>query len=103
LLLLPRANIGLIVESAEIKQNYYLATSVKGVGLILGVSLLVYTDNFSKFDTWRQFASYTGIAPFDYQSGNSIKRAKQVSCIANKAMKALLSNAAACNIQQYTV
>jgi transposase len=89
----------LIEEQGEIKRNYQLATSVKGVGLILGVSLLVYTDNFSKFDTWRQFASYAGIAPFSHQSGSSIKRAKQVSCIANKRMKGLLSNAAVCNIQ----
>lgn len=89
----------LIEETAEVKKNYQLATSVKGVGLILGVSLLVYTDNFTKFDTWRQFASYAGIAPFDYQSGSSIKRAKQVSGIANKRMKGLLSNAAVCNIQ----
>jgi len=89
----------IIEETAEIKKNYQLATSVKGVGLILGVSLLVYTDNFSKFETWRQFASYAGTAPFDYQSGSSIKRAKQVHCIANKRMKVLLSNAAASSIQ----
>jgi transposase len=88
-----------IEEQAEIKKNYQLASSVKGVGLILGVSLLVYTDNFNKFDTWRQFASYAGIAPFDHQWGSSIKGAKQVSCIANKPMKALLSNAAVCNIE----
>ena len=69
----------IIEQTAEIKKNYQLTTSVKGVGLILGVSLLVYTDNFTKFDTWRQFASYAGIAPFDHQSGSSIKRGKQYS------------------------
>jgi transposase len=89
----------LIEETAEIKKNYQLATSVKGVGLILGISFLVNTNNFTKFETWREFASHAGIAPFDHQSGSSIKGGKRVSSIGNKRMKALLSNAAVSNIQ----
>jgi transposase len=89
----------LIEEDASIKENYQLATSVKGIGLIVGVSLLVYTNNFTKFKTWRQFASYAGTAPFSYESGSSIKGGKRVNNMANKTIKALLSNAAASNIQ----
>ena len=89
----------LIEEADSIKQNYELATSVKGIGLILGLTILVYSDNFSKFKTWRQFASYVGIGPFDYESGSSIKRGKKVSNLANKRIKGLLSNAVAVNIQ----
>jgi transposase len=91
--------IQLIEEEPSIKQNYDLATSTRGIGLILGLSLLVYSDNFTKFKTWRHFASYAGTAPFDYQSGSSIKRRKKVSHIANKRLKALLSNAALSSIR----
>jgi transposase len=76
-----------------------LVSSVKGVGLILGVNFLVYTGGFTLFDDWRKFACYSGIAPFEYQSGSSIKGKKKVSQIANKTIKALLSNAACSCIQ----
>lgn len=74
---------------------YRLVTSVKSVGPVIGMSFLVYTNGFEAFDNWRQFASYSGIAPFEYRSGKSIQRRKKVSPLANKRMKSLLSNAAA--------
>jgi len=61
--------------------------------------MLVYSNNFSGFKTWRQFASYVGIAPFEYESGSSIKRGKKVSSLSNKRIKGLLSSAVATSIQ----
>ena len=89
----------LIGEDPSIKKNYQLATSVKGVGLIVGATMLAYTNNFTSFENWRKFSSYAGIAPFEHESGSSIKKYKRVSCIAHKGIKALLSNAAASSIQ----
>lgn len=89
----------LIEEDPATRGLYHLARSVKGVGLILGVTMLVYSHNFSRFKNWRQFASYAGIAPFEHESGISIKRPKRVSCMANKRMKTLLSNAAVSSIR----
>jgi transposase len=89
----------IIEEDPSLKENYHLATSVKGIGLILGASFLVYSDNFTKFKTWRKMASYAGTAPFPYESGSSIKGRNKVNDMANKQIKALLSNAAASNIQ----
>ena len=92
--------ITLLIESEpNLKYQYQLVTSVKGVGLIVGASLLVYTDSFTKFKTWRHFASYAGTAPFPYESGSSIKRGKKVSNMANKTIKALLTNSAVSIIQ----
>lgn len=88
-----------INKDAELSRLFKLVTSVKGVGLILGTSLLVYTNCFVAFDDWRKFASYSGIAPFDYQSGSSIKGRKRVHRFANKKLKSLLSNAATTSIQ----
>jgi transposase len=89
----------LIEQDPLAKERYQLARSVKEVGLILGVTMLVYSHNFSRFKSWREFASYAGIAPFDYESGSSIRRPKKVSCMANKRMKSLLSNAALASIR----
>ena len=83
----------------ELSRLFKLVTSVKGVGLVLGTSFLVYTNCFVAFDDWRKFASYSGIAPFEYQSGTSIKAPKKVHRFANKKLKALLSNAATTSIQ----
>ena len=78
---------------------FNLITSVKGVGLILTSSFLVITNCFTKFETSRQFACYSGIAPFDKQSGTSLNAKSRVSHFANKKMKVLLNLAASSAIQ----
>ncbi len=92
----------IIQEDDRLKKLFELVCSVKGVGLVTGVSFIVYTNAFTSFDDWRSFASYSGTAPFEYQSGTSIKGKTKVSHLANKKMKALLSNAASCSIRYST-
>lgn len=91
--------LDIIQEDPKLKNIYQLITSVKGVGPILGTTFIVYTNCFTAFDSWRQFASYVGIAPFADESGTSRKKPKRVNHMANKRIKALLSNAASTNIQ----
>ena len=85
-------------NNPQLWTSYKLATSVKGIGFIVASYLIVYTYNFTRFDTWRKFACYSGIAPFDYQSGTSVRGRTQVSSIANKQIKTLLHLAAICAI-----
>jgi len=62
--------IQLLVKSEEsIQKIYALASSVCGIGPVIATYLLVYTNGFEAFQTSRQFASYIGIAPFDWQTG----------------------------------
>lgn len=89
----------LIDQDKQLKEIFDLVTSVKGVGLVLGVTMLVYTNCFTAFETWRKFATYCGIAPFGHDSGTSIKKRKRVHHLANKRIKTLLSNAASTSIQ----
>lgn len=84
----------LIEEDVQLNALYTLLKSIKGIGLIIGAYLLVYTNGFTAFEKSRQFACYIGIAPFPYQSGSSIRRPDQVSYLANKRLKALISTAA---------
>lgn len=94
------AQMAEIIKNDEyLKKTFDLITSVKGVGLILGTTMLVYTNCFTAFDDWRKFACYSGIVPFEYQSGTSIKGKKKINHFANKRLKALLSNAACTSIQ----
>jgi transposase len=83
-----------IIAGTELENNYTLASSVTGVGLITSVAMLVYTQNFTSFETCRKFNSYAGIAPFKHESGSSIRGKTKVSNYANKWFKTLLYNAA---------
>ncbi|MCK5209770.1 MAG: IS110 family transposase [Cyclobacteriaceae bacterium] len=88
----------IIENDPNLKKLYYLVTSVKGVGLVVGITFLVYTNAFTAFENWRQFATYSGIAPFSDESGTSRKKPKRVSHMANKRVKALLTNSASTSI-----
>lgn len=91
--------IEIIKKKDELQHNLNLIISIKGIGLQMGTTMLIATENFRKFDNWRQFASYCGIAPFPYQSGTSIKGRTRVSQLANKKIKALIHMCAVTAIQ----
>ncbi len=85
------AEIKQILDSEEsTKKNLELLTSVVGIGFVIAASMIMWTDNFSKFSSARKFACYCGIAPFEYASGTSVKRRTKVSQLANKRAKSLL-------------
>lgn len=88
-----------IESDTKINEQYKLLTSVKGVGLILAVNLLVTTNCFTRFKNWRQYACYSGTAPFEYQSGTSLKGRTKVNHFANKTMKSLLNQAALVSVR----
>ena len=61
--------------------------------------ILVATENFTRFDSIRQFACYAGMAPFGSQSGTAIKKPPPVSLLANRKIKVLLAQAALCAVR----
>ncbi len=77
-----------IIESEEeLSENYKIVRSVRCVGFVCSLHLMVYTHNFTKFDNAKQIASYCGIAPFEYSSGTSIRGKTRVHNMANKTLK----------------
>lgn len=86
--------LNIIKESESIKENYDLATSVKGIAKINAITMLVYTGNFTRFESARQFACYSGVVPFERTSGSSIRGGSHVSKLANVTVKTLLTQAA---------
>ena len=82
-----------------VNRNVSLARSVTGIGLVIAMHMVVQTHNFTGFDNGRQFACYSGSAPFEYSSGTSIRGKTRVHPIANKRMKGLMSNGAVAAIR----
>jgi len=95
-----QSQIQQIIDSdIDLFNSFKLISSIKGIGAQMTTTMIITTNNFQKFDTWRQFASYCGIAPFPYQSGSSIKGRTKVSHLANKKVKTLIHMCAISAIQ----
>ncbi len=86
--------ISLIENDAEVKKNFEMARSVRGIGLVIATFMLVTTNNFTSFENGRKYASYSGIAPYEHSSGTSIRGRTRTSYLGNKKIKALLSSGA---------
>ena len=85
----------IIGDDPELAENYAVITSIKGVARQNGACLLVYTNNFKRFDMdARKIACYYGVAPFGKESGTSVHSPARTSHFANKLIKALLGQAA---------
>lgn len=66
----------LIISDDNLNDQLKLITSIKGVGEQTALFMIAYTHGFTKFGTWRKFASYCGIAPFPNVSGTSVRGKK---------------------------
>lgn len=67
-----------------------IITSVDGVGPITAWGIIIATNQFQSITDGKKFACYSGVVPFDHQSGTSIKGKPRLSQYANKNMKQLL-------------
>lgn len=84
-----------INANQEIKENYDIITSIKGVARLNAIALIVITLNFKKFDyDSRKIACYYGVAPFGRYSGTSVRYSPHTSSMANRQLKSLLTMAA---------
>jgi transposase len=90
---------GIIASETKIQTLFNLATSVKGIGLITATYMIVLTNCFTEFKTWRKFACYAGSAPFEHRSGSSVRGKTRISQYANQQMKAILTNAVKSAVQ----
>ena len=92
---LDRRITELIDSDEELTETYRIVTSVPGVGCQNAVCLMVYTDNFRRFGyDARKIACYYGIAPFGKDSGTSVHTDPHVHYMANRQIKAMLTQAA---------
>lgn len=79
-----------IASDDEMTKHADMIKSVPGVGRVLCWVLIAKTDNFRSITNPRKLACYSGVVPFEHQSGTSIKRKERVSMYADKDLKSLL-------------
>ena len=84
----------LLLKDEEIAENYRLITSIKGVGPVTAMDVIIATNNFTRFKDARQFACYAGVVPFEHRSGTSVYSKERISLLADRHLKAILTCAA---------
>jgi transposase len=80
----------IIEKDEELRFLFKRITSVPGVGKVTAILLIYLTNEFKNFKNPRQLACYSGVVPFEYCSGKSIKSRPKVHYIANKKRKKAL-------------
>ncbi len=79
-----------IQKDQQIDDKIKRVTSIKGIGTVTAVALMVYTKGFTAFDNAKQLACYCGVVPFNKTSGSSVRYKASVSPFANQKLKKLL-------------
>ncbi len=79
-----------IENNDKLAMQNKLIQTVPGIGKQTALYFIIATKGFSAFTNWRKFACYSGVAPFEYSSGSSIKGRTKVNHMADKEMKSLL-------------
>lgn len=80
----------IIKSNNQLSKQAQLIRTIPGIGEQTSVYLLIATKGFKAFKNWRQFACYSGVAPFEYSSGSSVRGRTKVNHMADKKMKSLL-------------
>jgi transposase len=84
----------LIKSDPNLDQIDQLIQSIRGIGPVSSWYLITTTNAFEYFDNARQYASYSGIAPFEMSSGSSIKGKTQTDRRSNRKINGVLTMAA---------
>lgn len=84
----------LINKDPGLKQLDTILNSVTGIGSIVSANIIVATNEFKDIDDPRKMACHSGLAPFSYRSGTTIRGKSKVSHRANKKLKTLFHLAA---------
>lgn len=84
----------LIKNNETLLKQQKLMLSVPGVGKVCSWMFLAKTEAFNKITQARKMACYSGVVPFEHQSGTSIYKKPKLSVFADKQMKSILHLAA---------
>ena len=90
----------LLKQNEQLNRQSNIIKSIPGFGPVISSKILISTHGFSRINTARKLACYAGVAPFEYQSGTSIKGKTRVSHLANKDLKKMFHLAALVTIRK---
>ena len=83
-----------VASDEEIYTTFRLLTSIPGIGFVNAVNTIANTQNFTAFETARQYARYVAVAPSEHTSGTCVNWRRRPSPHADLQAKADLSMAA---------
>ena len=89
----------IIQANEKLKTQSLLIQSIPGIGEQTSLYFIIATKGFAAFENWRKFACYSGVAPFEYSSGSSVRGRTKVNHLADKKMKSLLQMCAMTSIK----
>lgn len=82
--------IDVLIESdPRLSQLFELVTSVPGIGTATATEIVIATNEMKTITDPKKMACHAGVAPFNYQSGSSVRGRPGVSQHARKRLKSL--------------
>ena len=70
-----------VTSDEEIHLTYMRLMSIPGIGPVNAINTIANTQNFTAFETARQYAKYVGVAPSEHSSGTSVRwRGRWLPC-----------------------
>ena len=83
-----------VTSDDEIYLTYTRLLTIPGIGPVNAINTIANTQNFTAFETARQYAKYVGVAPSEHLSGTSVRWRSRPSPHSDLQAKADLSMAA---------
>jgi transposase len=78
------------VANAHYKETLDCLQSIPGIGIKTAIQLTIVTDNFKKFENYKQLTAYVGLSPRIFQSGTSVKGKGHICKMGNPQVRKLL-------------
>ena len=75
---------------AHYSESLSLLTSIPAIGNKTAIQLIAITDNFSKFEHYKQLIAYVGFSPRTYQSGTSVRGKGHICKMGSSQIRKLL-------------
>lgn len=80
----------LLLSKAEYGETLAHLESIPGVGPKTAMMMALITDNFKKFDNYKQLIAYIGYSPRIYQSGSSVRGKGHICKMGKSQLRKLL-------------
>ena len=91
-----------VSADAQLQKQTGLLRSIPGIGPITALHLVCSTNEFTNYSEGKKLACYAGVAPFEHQSGSSVRGKTRVHPMANKNLKKHLHLAAVSTLSRPT-
>lgn len=74
----------------EFGETIKCLTSIPGIGMKTAIMLVVITDNFKKFEHYKQLIAFVGFSPRIYESGSSVRGRSSICKMGKSQIRKLL-------------